>query len=328
MDHPWRGSFAEARNVSLDLARGEWALYIDADERVVGADRAGIERLLTNADEVAFRVLFQPMADFTPYREYRLWRNDPRIRFSGMIHESMLREICDVARSDGRPIGLCDLLLVHVGYEADQGCKHARNLPLLRAELVRDPDNLFKRHHLWRVLTGLGHDEEAAAVLADALALARRRPADHNGALVFEASIGHEHAHGGDVARLLAEADVAYPGYKQLWWLRAAVHMSDRCFDAALGPLDQLVATDPVARPDALWAYDQRIFGEFALDARGVCLYRLSRYGEAAQAFTRALDLAPGNHVYRAKQQMALRRAGASEVPSEFTLPQQKEEIR
>jgi len=86
-----------------------------------------------------------------------------------------------------------------------------------------------------------------------------------------------------------------------------------RRFGDGLELLDQLLEAGPVAGPDVLWAYDQRIFGEYAQEARGVCLYRLGRYCEAAQAFTRALDIAPGNLTYRAKQQMALRRAKPTE---------------
>ncbi|MGO9882155.1 MAG: glycosyltransferase family 2 protein, partial [Solirubrobacteraceae bacterium] len=45
--HPWRDDFAQARNAALDAARGEWILYIDADERLSGGDRASVEQLLT-----------------------------------------------------------------------------------------------------------------------------------------------------------------------------------------------------------------------------------------------------------------------------------------
>ena len=31
---PWKNDFARCRNRSLDLATGDWILYIDADERV------------------------------------------------------------------------------------------------------------------------------------------------------------------------------------------------------------------------------------------------------------------------------------------------------
>ncbi len=41
----WRGSFAEARNVSIDAAKGEWILFLDADEVLIGAGRERMREL-------------------------------------------------------------------------------------------------------------------------------------------------------------------------------------------------------------------------------------------------------------------------------------------
>ena len=56
-------------------------------------------------------------------------------------------------------------------------------------------------------------------------------------------------------------------------------------------------------------AYDERIFGEFAHEARGVALFKLERYAEAAEAFAAAMQLAPENTAYRAKHAAAAGRA-------------------
>jgi tetratricopeptide (TPR) repeat protein len=310
VSHPWQDDFAEARNVSLELARSEWILYIDADERLAHTDRTTVERLLRDADEIAFRVLLRPMRGATPYREYRLWRNDERIRFEGIIHERVVPAIQRVALQDGRPIGDCDLLLEHEGYDGNQDHKHLRNLPLLRAELPRDPDNLFKHHHLARVLQDLGQEEEAAAVLSDAAELARRRPGDPLGVLVFVDLVRVCRDRGEDVTELLAEARARYPNNKLLWWVQAAAQASHGRYGESLELLDQLLAVDVSALPDEGPAYDQRIFGEFAYEARGLCLFRLGRYAEAADAYARASQIDPGNLAYRAKWHVALGRTG------------------
>ncbi len=137
--HPWTDNFSDARNAALDHAAGRWILYIDADERLRPIARERIVALLDDADEVAFRVWLRPFLGATPAREYRLWRNDPRIRFVGVIHEKVVPAIQAVALADGRGIGLCDLELDHLGYESDQARKHERNLPLLRAQLRAEP---------------------------------------------------------------------------------------------------------------------------------------------------------------------------------------------
>jgi tetratricopeptide (TPR) repeat protein len=307
--HPWRGDFAEARNAGLDAAEGEWILYVDADERLGPTDRATVERLLRDADEVAFRVLLRPELRSTAYFEYRLWRHDPRIRFRGQIHEKVTPAIAAVAREDGRSIGDCDLLLTHVGYEGDQTHKHRRNLPLLRAEMARDRDNLFNRHHLARVLFGLGREDEGERVLVAGVELARRRPNDPLGALVVTDLVRLRHDRGEDVADLLAEGRCRYPQNKLLWWVEAAVHLSHERSDEALELLDRLLAVDVAALPAEGVAYDERIFGEFAHDARGTCLFRLGRYAEAAEAYARAAQANPANLPYRAKRDVSLGRA-------------------
>ena len=307
--HDWSGDFAQARNVGLDEARGEWILYIDADERLIGAERERVRELLQDAREIAFRMLLRPDSHSTPYREHRLWRNDPRIRFVGAIHEKVTPAIAAISRAERRPIGECELLLEHTGYDGDQTHKHLRNLPLLRAQLAREPDNLFNRHHLARVLDGLGERDEALAVLTDAAELARARPLDPLGVLAFTDLVRARRERGEDVSELLEEARERYPQNKLLWWVHAAVLISARRYEEALALLDRLLAVDLASLPDEDVAYDARIFGEFAYEARGVCLFALGRFGEAAEAYDRALREDPHNTVYSARRTLARARA-------------------
>ncbi len=71
IDHPWRSDFAEARNVGLDHATGDWILYIDADERLVVPEPGALRRAVALPDAVAGRVRFRPRVAYTPYREIR-----------------------------------------------------------------------------------------------------------------------------------------------------------------------------------------------------------------------------------------------------------------
>jgi glycosyltransferase involved in cell wall biosynthesis len=58
----WESDFLTPRNRALDLASGDWILYIDADERVRPADHATVRDLLAAAtDHVSFRVRFVPV---------------------------------------------------------------------------------------------------------------------------------------------------------------------------------------------------------------------------------------------------------------------------
>ena len=307
---PWDGDFAAARNAALDHCESEWILYIDADERLDPVERPAVAALLADAPEVAFRLLLRPWAGATPYLEYRLWRNDPRIRFEGVIHEKVVPAIYAVAETDNRPIGVCDLLLNHVGYEGDQTRKHHRNLPLLRRQVEADPDDVFNWHHLSRVLAGLGDHRESEQVLLHAVEVARAKPfIEPNGVLAYSDLIAIRHERGEDVTALLAEARDRYPDNCLLVWQEARALTAAGRHDEAIAAFDWLLATDVKRLPDEGPAYDERLFGELPHEGRALCLFRLGRYEEAAAAYAAAAACAPADAAYPVKQKLALARA-------------------
>jgi tetratricopeptide (TPR) repeat protein len=309
-EHAWTGDFARARNEALERTSCRWILYIDADERLAPVDRADVEQLLGQAPEVAFRILLKPDSHSTPYREYRIWRHDPRIRFEGVIHEKVVPAIHRVADADGRPVGLADLLLTHVGYEGDQTHKHRRNLPLLRRQLEVEPENLFNLHHLARVLEGLGDSAEAEGVLERAVELVRaQRGRDPLGALATADLIRLRHLRGEEVSESLAEGLRWYPDNCLLAFIEGRYLMDSGRYEEALARFRQLLATDVSVLPEAGPAYDERIFGALSHDACGVCLFRLGRYAEAAEAWGDAAIATGGDPAYAAKQGLALARA-------------------
>lgn len=308
---PWTDSFADARNAALDRSEGDWILCLDADERLAPVSRSALEALLADAPEMAFRLLLRPYEHTTPYREYRLWRNDPRIRFSGVIHETVVPSIHAAADADDRPIGVCDLLLTHVGYHGDQTRKHHRNLPLLRQKLKDDPEHLFAWHHLARVLAGLGEAEEAEQVLAHTVERARAQPYVHPwGVLAYADLVALRYLRGEDVGELLAEARSRYPRNWLLLWHEAQLRTAAGRYEEAIDDFDQLLAVDTSNLPDEGPAYDQRLFGELAHDGRALCLLRLGRYPAAAAAYTEAARRAPDDPAYRIKHELALARSG------------------
>lgn len=320
--HPWRDDFAEARNVSLDAASGAWILYIDADERLVEGDRRYVEELLTDAEEVAFRILLRPKVGTTPYREYRLWRNDPRIRFVGVIHEKVVPAITAVAAEDGRAIGLAGLVLQHLGYEGDQSAKHARNLPLLRRQLAVEPGNLFAWNHLGRILEALGEPDEAERAYEQAIDVARSSspggPMDPLACLSYGDLIRLRRDRGAEAADLLDEALGAFPGNCVLLLQEARLRMDRGDYAGALEPLDRILAFDWATDPGDPPAYDAAIVGELPWASRALCLFRLGRFTDAAAAYDEAARCAPDDPSYPVKASLARGRAGrAAASPSD-----------
>ena len=93
LHHRWTGDFSEARNVAVEAATGEWILYIDADERLLLPEKTKLSSFLSNPRAAAAWVQFMPKTGFTRYRELRLFRNRPDIRFKGRIHETVMADV-------------------------------------------------------------------------------------------------------------------------------------------------------------------------------------------------------------------------------------------
>jgi glycosyltransferase involved in cell wall biosynthesis len=307
---PWRGNFAEARNAALDAAHGQWILYIDADERLCPVPRADVEALLRRPDAVAYRLLLRPSPRATPYREYRLWRNDRRIRFVGVIHEKVVPAIHAVADADGRQVLPCDLELVHHGYEGDQTRKHHRNLPLLLRQREFEAENLFVHHHLARVQEGLGDPHEAERTLEGGLSVARSKGwRDPLAVLLYADLVRLRLLDGRDPRDLLDEGLALFPDNLVLLWLHARLLIREGHYERALDALDRIRGADPATLPDKGPSYDEELLGELPHEARGLCMFRLGRYAEAAEEYAAALSFAPGNVEYRAKLALATARA-------------------
>lgn len=313
---PWVDDFSAARNFALDQSRGAWSLYIDADERLRPADRAYVEAALSDPRMVGYRLRFYPVSGHTAFWEHRLFRNDPRIRFEGAIHERITTALGRVARSDGLQIGCADLTLDHVGYDGDQGRKHLRNLPLLRKQIERDPRRIFLWNHLATVLAALNDDEGAVEAWSMAIAISRTGggPSGER-SLPFAGLIRWQHAKGRDIDDLLGEARALFPEDHTLAWIEGRRLMDQHRFEEAIAIFERLAAIDADWFVDPVAAYDKRIFGVLAYVSLGAACFRLGRYEDSARWFGRAEAAEPGERQHTLRRRLAEIKAGRESAP-------------
>lgn len=135
-EQPWNGDFSQARNESLRHCRGEWVLYLDADERLLPAQGDAILSLLRDASVSAYNVIVRntitlPTGTSVQRMPYpRLFRKSPGVCFEGRVHEQLAGSI----EARGGMIRPCGIVIEHLGY--NQGFdllkkKADRNLQLL-----------------------------------------------------------------------------------------------------------------------------------------------------------------------------------------------------
>jgi glycosyltransferase involved in cell wall biosynthesis len=318
---PWQGDFATPRNRSLDLASGEWILYIDADERVRAGDpQERRERIAASGEFAALRIPLVPRVGWTPYVEYRLWRHRADVRFSGRMHESIVGSIHAAAKSAGLRVGVSDVItLDHFGYEGDQRHKHARDEPILLAALAENPSRVYYYDHLARIYHAQGRDEEAVSMWTRGIKMARARAhPDHDDRLLWVDLIWHRvtRANGGDdVAALVYEALERFPRLPVLEFVAAQLEFSGGEHASAQRRVEWILSRSELDALASGSSYDARIFGEWSWNLLGLCRFADGDWTAAAEAFAKAEQVAPTVKEYAVRRQLAQARAGRAEAP-------------
>jgi glycosyltransferase involved in cell wall biosynthesis len=301
----WSDDFSAARNFAIERASCPWLLYIDADERVRDGDRGALQATLSAPGAIAATVRFYPRTGFTAYRECRLYRRDPRLRFEGVVHETPIPAIQRLVAAEGARIIDCDITIDHVGYDGPQTHKSERYLRLLSRAVESDPGRVYLWWHLGSIHRDLGRIDEAKACWRRGLALAwARGPRDGGDCLCHVELINLELARGGDAAELIADGRRLRPDHHLLQWLEGKSLMRRGRFGDASAMFAALARIDPdtvVAEN----AHDKRLFGVDAAELAAECAFRAGDYVEAAYWYGVAEATTNGALEYRCKRRLA-----------------------
>ncbi len=164
----WTHDFSAARNRSLELATGDWILWIDADEEIAAGSQPAFQRAVTRPQFGGFAIeivnFTEDGSDVAQYvhRPIRLFRRVPGIQFSGRIHEQVAPSIEGL----GLPWAHLDgARLLHHGYrpaEMSERKKLDRTIDMVAREVENDPTNAFQWFNLANAYTAANRFEEAA----------------------------------------------------------------------------------------------------------------------------------------------------------------------
>jgi len=303
--HPWTGDFSEARNLSLQHARGDWILVLDADETLSSDGRKRIRACIKNTDRDGFFLEQrnytddQTLLDWTPctpeerktrgYAGYvpapiiRLFRRDPGIRFRGRLHELVEHDF----EEQQRPVTLTGIPIHHFGKVLDAGTmrrKREEYLQICRKKIEEDPQNGRSRFELGALYTEAGDDEKALPCFEQAAHLSPEDPLTWLNL--------------GSVLRRLGRLEAAVRAYRD--GLGHAPDFIDLRYHLGLTLLKQGNPEEAGKEFDRVLAV-QPAHGR-ALWCRGICRERQGEIREAEQSFRQAVaaepDLpAPYNHL-------------------------------
>lgn len=172
--YEWTNDFAAAKNYALEQASGTWIAFLDADEYLRKEDTEKLVSFLEQTEQAGkangkhYQILRCQMANlndsmevFSVFMQDRFFVNDPALRYSGAIHENLIR-------SDGKKITCCNiqdnLTIYHTGYSHtayQETRKVERNVTIMRGILEEEPENYNMMGYLADSLASGDQLEEA-----------------------------------------------------------------------------------------------------------------------------------------------------------------------
>lgn len=195
----WCDDFAAARNASLELASGDWALWIDADETIDESSWGAIWEAVVRPH---FGGFFVKIANFTDEHEksqythspIRLFQLRPEIRFEGRIHEQVSPSIDRL----GLPTAYLERALFwHYGYKPSEMAaknKIERTIDLLLRQIEEQPDDSFHWFNLANAYSVAGRHAECEGAALRCIALLD--PKNAFGSLTYQLLAASRNAQG------------------------------------------------------------------------------------------------------------------------------------
>lgn len=292
----WSGDFARARNQSLALATNPWILVLDADEVWLPTEstRDELQRLLSRAQDEIWGYWIQITSLLGHSGEERvtdavcrLFRNDPRIAFKGMIHEEVASSIYAFAPQG---IAACELEILHDGYldrVITSKNKIERNMRLIRSALNQTPDQPELLYALAAEWFQQGNYEEALRLLVPLLAGLEPGCGYHSDLVLKTAYAWREYGHPERALAIVQAWMPVYEDFPDLLELGAVLQLDLGHEEDAL---DWLKQAKSVAGSGSKYTSVSGAGSYRSLILEGMAYEQLGQWQQAEEAYTAAIE--------------------------------------
>jgi tetratricopeptide (TPR) repeat protein len=308
-ERPWTGRFDVARNAYLELARGDWVLVLDGDEKIAQRDAGGLRELTRNSGTAGYRFTvhnytssldllcdwhpnrgaypeeeaFSQCPGYSRFQVARLFRRAPGIRYDEgySAHTNPLKSL----HATGEAVRDAGVVIHHFqcrkGGERFVAEKQLARLEMERRHLEQAPNDALALLNVGRTLFSLGRDSEALQYLDRAVAVGERDEQTR----VSRAIVRYEAGDYGGAIDDLVVALKERADFADAWTvLGMAHHAAERPDDARIA-LERAVAVHP--------------FHPIALNSLGVVLMDLGDTAGAERSFRAAMAVLPEHPLAR-----------------------------
>ncbi|WP_019555473.1 tetratricopeptide repeat-containing glycosyltransferase family 2 protein [Propionispira raffinosivorans] len=178
--YEWNNDFSAAKNFALGKAKGDWVIFLDADEYIsaetaenvphiikqYGKDCDGFITHMSNIDIDDENRLIDE------FFITRIFRRDPNLCFAGTVHEYLMHKN---RKNRWYKIERSELELLHTGYSSGRvRSKCERNLKILHKQLANDPNNVDLYRYLADAYYGMDDYDQAIKYARQDLATGRK----------------------------------------------------------------------------------------------------------------------------------------------------------
>ena len=293
--HEWNDDFASARNESLKLATGHWALWIDADEELTPDSAEAIRNALIRPQ---FSGYYIPIVNFTeevgegdqfvhaPVRLFRLMRG---AHFTGRIHEQIVPSL----NQFGLPYAtLKKAKLLHHGYRpaiVAERNKVERTVRILETEVSEDPENSFQWFNLGNAFTIAKRYAEAEESCQKSIATLKDHDSHAHNVYQILTEVYEQQGRYREALELIETAENKGLKGVQSQYTKASVLLSMHRYDEALAAIEWACEMEwPLG-----YTGDYSIVTYKRTGLRGQILAAIGRYGEADALLSEAVAVAP-----------------------------------